>query len=101
MNKHTHGAWFLDQYGHVYGWDVPQPHMGTSTSVHVCTPVTNFADRALIAAAPELLLALSELISEWDEQHAEEDHRTGYTLETYGMVLARAAIAKATGGKPC
>ena len=82
MKKHTPGPWFLDQYGHVYGWDVPQPHVGTSTSVHICTPAT-FADRALIAAAPELLAALKNLMAD------AEKCGVGISEET------RAAIAKA------
>jgi hypothetical protein len=73
MNNHTPGPWFLDQYGHVYGWDVPQPHMGTSTSVHICTPVTNFADRALIAAAPTLLEALKMALEAPDDDRSWED----------------------------
>lgn len=56
-----------------------------------------FANARLIAAAPELLAALQELVAEWDARHADEDHRTGYTLDTWGVQLARAAIATATG----
>lgn len=83
-STHTQGPWFLDQYGHVYGWDVPQPHLGTSTSVHICTPAT-FADRALIAAAPELLAALKMALEAPDDDRSWEDD-------------AIAAIARATGG---
>lgn len=45
-----------------------------------------------------LLAALQELLAEWDARHADEDHRTGYTLDTAGIAAARAAIAAATGG---
>ena len=55
------------------------------------------ANARLIAAAPELLAALQELVAEWDARHADEDHRTGYTLDTWGVQLARAAIATAIG----
>ena len=54
-------------------------------------------DARLIAAAPDLLAALEELIAEWDATHADEDHRTGYTLDTGGIRMARDAIARATG----
>ena len=57
-----------------------------------CAPPTR-----LTAAAPELLKTLQELVAEWDTRHAEEDHRSGYTLDTAGIAMARAAIAKATG----
>ena len=94
MSKHTPGPWFLDQYGHVYGWDIPQPHMGISTSVHICTPLTNFADRALIAAAPDLLEALLTLrdfaVMSNARQIAYLDAGNQHPVE-----VAQAAIAKA------
>ena len=55
------------------------------------------ADLSLIVNAPALLAALRELVAEWDTDHADEDHRTGYTLDTGGIAMARAAIARATG----
>ena len=62
-------------------------------------PVGLTADQSarLIAAAPDLLAALEELIAEWDAKHADEDYRTGYTLDTGGIRMARDAIARATG----
>ncbi len=48
------------------------------------------ADARLIAAAPELLAALSELLAEAEEFH---------NPHTEGWNMARAAIAKATGGE--
>ncbi len=59
----------------------------------------NSDDAALVAAAPELLAALLEVVGEWDSSHADEDHRSGYTLDTGGISQARAAIARATGGQ--
>ena len=56
------------------------------------------ANACLLASAPELLAALEELVAEWDIAHEDEDHRTGYTLDTPGIEWARAAILKATGG---
>ena len=50
-----------------------------------------------VNAHDDLLAALQELIGEWDAVHADEDHRTGYTLDTGGISMARAAIARATG----
>ena len=53
----------------------------------------------LIAAAPDMLAALLEVVAEWDAHHADEDHRSGYTLDTGGIAQARAAIARATGSQ--
>ena len=58
---------------------------------------TQEANARLIAAAPDLLAALSELVAEWDNDHADEDHQSGITPETGGIILARMAIAKAEG----
>jgi hypothetical protein len=56
------------------------------------------ADARLIAAAPEMLAALGELVAEWDAERAEQDSpQTGFILDTLGIEMARAAIAKATG----
>jgi hypothetical protein len=52
---------------------------------------------AMIEAAPDLLAALLEVVGEWDSSHADEDHRSGYTLDTGGISQARTAIARATG----
>ena len=66
--------------------------------VRVADGATDDAAR-LIAAAPDMLEALLEVVGEWDSSHADEDHRSGYTLDTGGISQARAAIARATGGK--
>ena len=66
--------------------------------VRVADGATDDAAR-LIAAAPDLLDALMEIVAEWDTRHADEDHRTGYTLDTGGIAQARAVIARATGGQ--
>ena len=67
--------------------------------IEVIGPRTGKYTGDLLSAAPEMLEALSELVAEWDALHADETHRTGYTLDTLGIQLARAAIAKATGEK--
>ena len=52
------------------------------------------ANAALIAAAPDLLAALREMLAELDGRIAPH----GYIYrDTGGMILARAAIAKAEG----
>jgi len=55
------------------------------------------ADARLIAAAPEMFAALVELVAEWDAERAELDSpQTGFILDTPGIEMARAAVAKAT-----
>jgi hypothetical protein len=53
----------------------------------------------LIAAAPNLLAALEELLGEWDERdkRAAQEPGCGGLNETFGVTLARAAIAKSKG----
>lgn len=51
----------------------------------------------LIAAAPDMMEALEELIGEWETDHADENHQTGYTMPSGGLLMARAALAKARG----
>ena len=85
--KHTPGPW---QFG-----------IGTDFSSVVCGDVVighTFAseDARLIAAAPDLLAALAELVAELDNREAPQG---SIYRDTGGMMLARAAIAKATGGK--
>lgn len=99
---HTPGPWAVDPKTlEVYA---PDRH-GHASAVRVAEcgrtllPANEMrANAALVAAAPDLLAALSELVAEWDVRHADEDHRTGYTLDTGGISQARIAIARATGG---
>ena len=51
------------------------------------------------AAHDDMRVACSELVAEWDADHEHEDHRTGFTPETDGVRMARAAIARAEGGE--
>ena len=98
MTKHTQGPWFT-------GYNDPKvvyPENGhvKDHALHPLATVHDFdgeaeANARLIASAPELLAALEEVVAEWDYQHADEDHRTGITSETAGIIFAREAIAKA------
>jgi len=92
--KHTSGPWFIDQYGHVYGWsEKTADGEGTKqTSVLLVdgrhTNAT-FQDKVVIAAAPELLEALIAL-----EERVMDLRPNGFSQQ---LAQARAAIAKATG----
>ena len=52
------------------------------------------ANARLISAAPDMLAALQELIAELDNREPPQGH---IFRDTGGMILAREAIAKATG----
>ena len=111
MRAHTPGPWGLAQYAK--GAALPIPFIEHKTIAVFSDGARQgdvaymqhglwgddqaLANARLIAAAPELLEALQELVAEWDARHAAEDHRSGYTLDTAGIAMARAAIAKATG----
>ena len=56
---------------------------------------TKQQDECIRDAAPELLDALEELVSEFDRDN--DDYKRGIVKDTGGIVLARAAIAKAKG----
>ena len=95
---HTPGPWtsmVTDTMGDTPAlWDIVQRSSGgTVAEIQSHNP----DDAALVAAAPDLLAALLEVVAEWDARHADEDHRSGYTLDTGGIAQARAAIARATG----
>jgi hypothetical protein len=92
-NAHTPGPWRTSK-GRQGDMRVVQAYAPIGFIAKAC----NANDATLIASAPDLLAALGELIAEWDYRHADEDHRTGYTLDTNGVRMARAAIARATGG---
>ena len=87
MSAHTRGTWTV------------RPDGGIDTdgdAVRIVTVVQPGAigwapDAKLIAAAPELFQALDELLAEFDLCNEQ-----GYP-DTFGIELARAAIAKAEG----
>lgn len=93
MKKHTPGPWRV--FG---GTDDDRGHVMTSDGYAVadcCLDYSSIPTREqlenarLIAAAPDLLAALKE-IAEWTERYT----TPGHPIST----VARAAIAKATGG---
>ena len=67
--KHTPGPWFIDQFGHVYGWTEGKRIDSGGTQKDSVVLVDNRYsqatrhDKMLIAAAPELLAAL-EMVEE-------------------------------------
>jgi len=96
MNQHTPGPWTVKGV-HVG----PSKHFRAySIEPNICemnsslAPDDVSANARLIAAAPQLLEALKELIAEYD---AMELTQGCYPNETGGMILARQAIAHATG----
>ena len=85
---HSPAPWTIIQSsGQLAIWDATQDRVCYAEGAE---------DAKLMAAAPDMLTALEEIVAEWDTIHAEEDHRTGYTLDTAGIAMARAAISKAT-----
>ena len=86
MSAHTPGPWHVATYG--CSPDYFAIKQGPCT---LATKITTEQDARLIAAAPELLAALSELV-DYDEGSSEEG---SYGSEV--MERCRAAIAKAKG----
>ena len=110
--KHTPGPWHVDPKAPEESFfeDVSiLRHDGLAVAVAVhngdIIPPEPEANARLIAAAPELLLALHELL----EAYSKPDERLccdgrdcgcmGSTVHQQAEHYARAAIAKATGGK--
>ena len=100
MSKHTKGPWYQGVGIHQYCvydkqvWINPDGSRGGDTPnlVVVVSPADAIADARLIAAAPELLEALEQMVSvflDTEGRHGES--------ENDAMDAASAAIAKATG----
>lgn len=89
MSAHTPGPWRYD-YETGYCGEIIASN---GKEVATFTDEPNAPDARLIAAAPELLLALRSLMNLF-EQHEKVAHITS-PVGNY----ARAAIAKATGGE--
>lgn len=92
-SKHTPGPWHVDgdnvfgQCENWFGYLICEPLGGT--------PEQAQANAALIAAAPDLLATLEEIV----DCHAALTRQVGHNDDTaVCLVAARAAIAKAKGG---
>jgi hypothetical protein len=95
---YTEGPWRVGDAGHtVFGPKKPDG----SIPNRIADVRQSGDDARLIAAAPSLLQALSEVVAEWDERNRRycAEHGPGYypPEDTGGIMLARAAIAKAEG----
>jgi hypothetical protein len=86
-HKHTPGPWFRDQYGHVYGWEPTEYGQRSVLLIDNRHSKATSADKSLIAAAPELLEALKDVMERLVDRHEADE----------SAVKARAAITKATG----
>lgn len=96
MSAHTPGPWIVTEDCEtrvIRGADVEQTEGGVTYSFRDYVASTwggpHEANARLIAAAPELLVALQEIMADM-----ESDFGTGYDYKK-----ARAAIAKATGAQ--
>jgi hypothetical protein len=96
MSKHTPGPWFISRderdgmswNNHIAS--VPDPKSEICAMFHDGTPNNEIgeANAILIAAAPDLLKALKQIVSDWEDGEPED------------IVDACAAIAKAEGREP-
>ena len=110
--NHTPAPWILDHNGHVYS----QPHYqradftdkegktveymaGLVALPYGVNGMDHDANARLIAAAPDLLAALIELITVEDARFNMENHGLPDGVELTNLIAARAAISKATGGE--
>lgn len=100
--KHTPGPWRIDPIkAHANGNRRIMAEQCTTVAV---VPEHLAADARLIAAAPDLLEALKDLLDEAEWLRREYSHdreRDGWDAleEDPCFTVARAAIAKATGGE--
>jgi len=95
MSMHTPGPWHIRGPAHTAGWGVC---IAGASEIVARIPgrasARKEANARLIAAAPDLLEAVQNLLA-W----AEKVHAPGVTRINYsGMDAARAAITKATEG---
>ena len=101
MSKHTPGPWVAqpDPHSNPGEWVIGIAN-GPVDYVAVCSE----RDARLIAAAPELLEALTKMVerisyyAELKEEGIPNIEDWAYTYNSGDMQRARAAIAKATGG---
>ena len=89
--NHTSGPWRIGDAGHtIFGPPTGEP---APQRIADLAPVDRKANARLIAAAPEMLDALRELVEYLDDYCAEED------FDSDTANAARAVIRKATGGE--
>ena len=105
MSKsHTPGPWFADKIEDRSAFNIFMPgYCSAGASVHHLSNATGCmgsreveANARLIASAPELLDALRRIVALWD--HHASAHGDGVASPLHKV--ARAAVAKATGGQP-
>lgn len=108
MNNHTPGPWATETWTYEVDRDIPTIRTAGDAIAQALDLWRDGADSTaerdanarLIAAAPDLLAALEEMVSEHDTywRNTVADN-PGYFPpdDTGGLVLARAAIAKAKG----
>jgi len=95
MTEHTPGPWHLGDNDAVYGAHGKFSAVVADCNTLVRTPETDHANACLISAAPDLLAALRDVLDQLDGIGIPEWHGA----EGLCLDAARAAIAKATGGK--
>lgn len=94
----TDGPWFVDQYGHVYGWKrVDGIKKESVVLVDGRASKATTADRTLMSASKELLSALEELIDVCDCAMREANNDGAEYNRDEELKAAKAAIAKAKG----
>ena len=90
--KHTPGPWFSSENLNLFA-ETGEHLADLDTSTEELPSEQIYANARLIAAAPDLLAALVEMIVLYAD-HAQYDDEEGH--ETAGINAARTAIAKAT-----
>lgn len=98
MSDHTPGPWTIGGTFMPYSDDPREnvwgPHPGMASGMVVCTEVRP-ADARLIAAAPDLLEALKNLVKPMDDLGFLDGDESDRVFPQYEFDQARAAIAKA------
>lgn len=98
MRTHTPGPWkdILEGYDYVVRSEGGQGYRVLSIRTGV---IPSPPDARLIAAAPEMLDTLAELIAEHDERSRQQMETPGYgpIPDTGGIVLARMLLARING----
>lgn len=93
MNKHTPGNWYVAERTM---WHAEVRFVRTSEDKSGVVGLTSDRDAKLVAAAPELLSALTNLLN-WGREHTSPSHRNSpHEL----LVAAHEAIEKAGGSVP-